>query len=648
MILAYALVYSIACVYKYTHYLYDDIDLGIFVQAVNGLLHGSLDSSIRGGNWLGDHSSLNLFLIAPLYAVFRHPMTLLVLQSVILALGAVPVHALARRELNSHGAALALAAVYLLNPALGYTNLFEFHPEVLSTTALLFAIDGLRAGRLARTLWWSGLALLGKEDVALVVLGMSLYALTLRGEPKGAGESAAGMPSRRWRFAGALGLLGVVFLALNFLLIKPRFGETGADYALMYREWGGSLGEVVLNVIRHPLGALSALQATPGDAFDTGLKRLYWIHVFLPVGFLAVLSPTLLLPAAPIVLEHFLSWRYPQHAILNQYTALVTPFVIAAAVLGVRNLVRWSAGVPRVAVRAAALAVACAMTGHMMFGPFRAEPLYWSERVSPTDAGRAMNRERDRMFRRLPKEGGVVASAEFLARVATRDAHAMNHVLSGKQTFSLQDDPVPEGVTAALVYLGKRGDFTLVNEGTSGRWRNLIERNGLVPTDAAGDLLLLERAASDTIALCELTDGAPNSPVPVGYDERLRLLGFDVLQSSVLRGTVVPIQTYWQREADVDSMYMTEFVVVDSTTQVVSRQLRFLGYTMFPAHDWPLGATVRETYRLVLPDGLPSGTYGLGVRIWIFGKPMRPATPDVIAVQATGGFVPLGAFVLSR
>src|SRR5262245_45997653 len=97
MMAAYAAVFAWCVVTKFRHYLYSDIDAAMFVQAVDGLLHGRFFSSIRGMNWLGDHSSLILFLVAPLYALFRHPVTLPVLQGVVLALGALPVHALARR-----------------------------------------------------------------------------------------------------------------------------------------------------------------------------------------------------------------------------------------------------------------------------------------------------------------------------------------------------------------------------------------------------------------------------------------------------------------------------------------------------------------------------------------------------------------------
>src|SRR5437870_1206704 len=88
MVLAYTAVYSACDTIAYRYYLYTDFDLALFAQAADGLLHGRLFSSIRGMAWPGDHSSLILFLIAPLYAVARSPLTLLVIQSAAQALGA--------------------------------------------------------------------------------------------------------------------------------------------------------------------------------------------------------------------------------------------------------------------------------------------------------------------------------------------------------------------------------------------------------------------------------------------------------------------------------------------------------------------------------------------------------------------------------
>src|SRR4029453_13648136 len=113
MIAAYAATFSILGALQYRFYT-AAFDLPIFAQAMEGMLHGRFHGSIRGMNFLGDHSSLILFLLVPVYAVFRHPLTLVVVQSLALALGAIPVARLARRSLGRADRALACAALYLM------------------------------------------------------------------------------------------------------------------------------------------------------------------------------------------------------------------------------------------------------------------------------------------------------------------------------------------------------------------------------------------------------------------------------------------------------------------------------------------------------------------------------------------------------
>jgi uncharacterized membrane protein len=244
MIAAYVALFTVISVVKYRYYLYRDFDLAIFAQATDGILRGTWFSSIRGMHWLGDHSSLVLFVLAPLYAVFRHPLTLLVVQTVVLALGALAVRRLARRELGSDLWGATYAALYLMFPAIGYTNLFGFHPETLATTALLFAWTFLREERGRRAVLFAALALLCKEDVAIVVLMMALVSVA--------------SPGRRGA-ALALAVLAIASLAMTFAVLKPAFSAGEASYAEMYAPWGRGLGEIAGAIVRHPMRAITAL-----------------------------------------------------------------------------------------------------------------------------------------------------------------------------------------------------------------------------------------------------------------------------------------------------------------------------------------------------------------------------------------------------
>lgn len=628
MALAYAVTYSVISTIKLRYGLYDDIDLAIFTQAVDGVLRGTVYGSIRGMAWPGDHASLVLFPLAPLYALWRSPLLLLVVQSLALALGAVPAYRIAARELGSRGAGIVFAAAYLLYPAVGFVNLFEFHPEALSVTPLLLAFDALRTGRLRATGLWLGLAVLGREDVALVAIAMAVHALIAR------------TPDGR-RAAGICAGIGVLSLLVTFAVLRPAFAGPEAEYGLMYRAWGQDAAGVVRGVLTRPLDAIAALWSTPGIAEDAALKRQYWLHLLGPLAFLPLLSPSTLLIALPVVFEHMLSARPAQHAIVFQYAALVVPFMVAAAAIGLGNVLRTAR---RAGPHPAALAVILVATlaGQALFGPLTslrvAQDMPRPQPIAPSQDARAMQPHRARMLAQVAGGAGVVAGFGDLPALAGRaNAHSAHHVVRGTYTFSREPYPTPEGIGAALVDFAAPGLMFEVNDGTARRWWDLFARNRLAPADAAGDRVLFLRDAP-LIDLCAVSPDTPSVAAPATFTGGIELLGHDPAPAAQ-PGEAVPLRGYWRRTPEAGGLRMMELVLMDDAGRVALRRFRHLGYTVFPPGEWPPGATVRENYRLVLPGSLAPGRYRALARLWSGdGERLLPASPEV----APGGFGSLG------
>ncbi|NJN53472.1 MAG: DUF2079 domain-containing protein [Anaerolineae bacterium] len=90
-------------------------------------------------------------LLAPLVAVWPSPVSLLLFQALLYALGAIPLYRLAVRRLTHEGAALLLTAVYLLYPVGQTAVLFQFHGDTLAMPLLLLPLThwiGERGGRM--------------------------------------------------------------------------------------------------------------------------------------------------------------------------------------------------------------------------------------------------------------------------------------------------------------------------------------------------------------------------------------------------------------------------------------------------------------------------------------------------------------------
>lgn len=608
---AYVAFYGWLCWDKWRYFLYRDFDLAIFAQALNQLLAGSLHGSIRGIAWPGDHSSLVLFLIAPLYAVARSPLTLLAFQTVVLALGAVAVNRLAARTLKAPFAGVAFAAAYLSFPALGYLNLFEFHPEAIATTALLFALERIEADRPRAALLFSALALSCREDVAFVVLGMALVGLARQPRP--------------WRFAAALSGLAVFSLVLSFGVLRPLFNQGQAAYGDMYGGWGATPIAAARALISDPVAAMQAWFSTPGDPFDSSLKRAFHVHLLMPVLFLPLASPFASLPLLPVVGEHLWSSRTPQHTIAYQYTALMIPFVFLAAIRGMRNLVD-GLRLPSVGRTVAfAAVVAASLCSTIAFGPLADVSLFRSiaprEPPRPLWADRAQRPHREMMLDRVPGSGGVVAGFEFLSRLTRRDGvHSLHHVLSGTYTYSARSYPEPGDVSALIADFGDAQSLAYLTAEGSARLRSLCARNGLRPAMAADDLVLFLRAPNDTVELVSPAFGEPREPFRTTFDGRIAYLGCDPVAGTVRAGDLLALRTFWRREPAADSApmhaYRLQLGLFDPRGGLWYERFHDLGYGLYPPAIWPTAAPMTEPYRLTVPRELPPGHYLVAARVY--------------------------------
>jgi hypothetical protein len=80
-------------------------------------------------------------------------------------------------------------------------------------------------------------------------------------------------------------------------------------------------------------------------------------------------------------------------------------------------------------------------------------------------------------------------------------------------------------------------------------------------------------------------------------------------------GGTVTVRTCWRRRGLIDRFYQTRFDLVDAAGRSALERRRDLGYLVWPPHVWAENAVMRETYRLVLNDGLRPGDYHVVLRV---------------------------------
>ncbi len=299
--------------FRHEHFATSTFDLGIFDQSVWIIgRDGDPVLSTRGLHPFADHFTPLLFLLSPLYRLWNSPNILLILQTAILALGALPVYNIAERRLQSVGLSLVVACGYLLFPALQWMNFFDFHPEACATTLLLFAIWFLECRKF--TFYWIAIALslLCKETVSLTICCLGFYV----------GATAG------WRMGVRTTVVGAIMLLVALSTVKHFNNGQPSPYIGLYNAYGESVSEIVTNFIAHPSVICNAL--TSED------NRGYILDLLKPVACLAALAPEILVIALPSLLLNMLSNRANMHTVYYQYNALIIPFIFVALISGIR------------------------------------------------------------------------------------------------------------------------------------------------------------------------------------------------------------------------------------------------------------------------------------------------------------------------
>ena len=412
----YFVLYSILSVLRHVTYHSFGPDLGIFDQVFWNTTQGRfLESTMslvqaQPHSYLADHFSPVYLLSMPAYLLIPRPETLLVIQTLFLALGVWPLYLLTRMKLEPGFQRLAWVLVYFLFLPVAFINLFDFHELALAVLPLGFAIYFLEKGRSGWFLVSLVSTFLIKEELPLVGVGFGAYIL---------------LAKRDWKLG--LGVLAgslAAFLAIVRIII-PAFGGGSYEYFarrlnFRYAQLGTTPQEIVTNAFTHP-GRLANL-------LFQAQKLKFLVGIFGPVLGLTALSgfaAILVLPTLAILL---LSNYAPQYAFTSHYSAPLIPLVIGTSILGLARLRPSLRGPAAAAVLASSLAFSIAF-GDLPFSRhfdprmFESEPRYAAfvgnlDRIPPDASVAAENNltphlSHRRLIYNLEYEG--TQNAEYLA-----------------------------------------------------------------------------------------------------------------------------------------------------------------------------------------------------------------------------------------
>jgi uncharacterized membrane protein len=320
LIVLYILLFASLSMRQHEAFQTASLDLGNYDQAVWNTIHGRplRYTNVEGLTIrLAQHVEPILLPISLFYLIYSSPKTLLVIQTIVIAIGAWPLYLLAREKLQSEFAGVVFAAAYLLSPALEAANLFHFHAVSLAPTFLLWAFYFLEKEKAPWFIAFSVLAMSCKEEIPLLIAMMGLYAFFLR---------------RKRKLGAAMIITAVIWFSIAVYIVIPWANPQGkSQYLAYYKEWGDDPLEIALTVIRQRAWWLFFNKGN----FD------YLFRLLLPLAFLPLFYLPILLIALPSLAINLLSSDISMHQLERyHYAAPIVPFVILAAIWGIGFLIQ--------------------------------------------------------------------------------------------------------------------------------------------------------------------------------------------------------------------------------------------------------------------------------------------------------------------
>ncbi len=435
--------------------------MSIFRQSSQGVPLGC--SLCGNGSHLTGHFDPILVLLSPLYLLYPFAETLLLLQTVWLALGAVPVYLVTVHHVRRSSAGVALAIAYLAFPALHGVNLFDFHSLSLCVPLFIWVLYFLDSGKIRAYYLTLPLLLLVREDISIA---MCLV---------GAGALFSKEPARV-----RVGLVTVAASVAYFLVAKGVFmghidplNSTGTSrgYAGAYGDLipaGKSTAGLIATVFGDPMYALTRIL--------TEEKLDYVAKLCVPLLALPFLARDRLLLSygAALTLLGSVPFLYSTHF---QYSSMLIPFlfVLAAGALG--RIRTGDVSFPRVSgarlsrvlplgILVSTLLCSWKFGGIVPNGSFTGGFRPLVRTVSP--GGLAMDAWLRKFARSLPKGAKVAANSRILTHLGPvtsvlmiDDRARADYVVAGMANHAVARELRPEIRAGRLIQLDSFDDVKI-------------------------------------------------------------------------------------------------------------------------------------------------------------------------------------------
>jgi uncharacterized membrane protein len=352
--------------------------------------------TLMGRNLFGDHTSFVLLFLVPLYWIAPGAWIMFTAQSAAIAAGAIPVFLYGRRRLGSEWFALVGAGTYLLHPAVGWTNLENFHPDAFLGVFVGFAVYAALERKWRLYAVFVVLSLLVKEDVSLVIVPLGIWVALRR--------------DRRIGLVTVFGSLAFMAVAM-FVVMRSLIGVPTRN---TWRIPFGGVRGLVDTTVTNPTALWRHLTADG--------RPWYLVQMTAPFAWLFARLPDVALISGLVLFTNVLSTFWYQYQIDYHYSLIAVPALAIGTVHAIGALVDHDVRidgrhlrVPGRALAVLVLAVASLVTAYLWAPlPWARTPLYYGDRSNVYAV------EARALLEQIPDDAVVAANYRLTPHLAYR------------------------------------------------------------------------------------------------------------------------------------------------------------------------------------------------------------------------------------
>lgn len=303
-------------VLRYFLFKTPNFDFGIFSQMFYYMKETGMPMTTTERNYYLSHFAIHFspifYLILPIYIIFPHPVTLIVVQLLIVLSGAIPVYLICKNKKYSVFITVGIVSVFLLYPTMRSGLFYDFHENKFLTPLLLWLLYFTEKEDLSVKHKSIGigvftlLSLMVKEDAAIYVACIGLFLMVYK-------------KRKNERLTGLFIMLGAI---IYFLIVYYLLGKYGAGSSInsigRYENFlvsdNDGLADMLMNIFKDPAYAIKQLL--------TAEKLEFVLWTMVPVLFVPLMSgkASVYILLIPYLVMNLLTNYVYQYDIGFQYT----------------------------------------------------------------------------------------------------------------------------------------------------------------------------------------------------------------------------------------------------------------------------------------------------------------------------------------